>query len=121
MLRLARERDELRVVADQIGAPTWVRPLAEHALKAVRVANGPKRNRNRTGLLSPHGQWANVPAPGFAEAILAAVADPARRAKRINAITTAEFPTPQPAGILGVVNAKLASAIGAEMDGGPRL
>ena len=29
MMRLARERDELRVVADQYGAPTWCRTIAD--------------------------------------------------------------------------------------------
>jgi dTDP-4-dehydrorhamnose reductase len=116
MLRLARERDELRVVADQIGAPTWVRPLAEHALKAVRMEGNRVGAAIEPGLyhLTASGQtsW-----HGFAEAILVAVVDPARRAKQVHAITTAAFPTPAARPAFSVLsNAKLAAALGADMD-----
>ncbi|MBL8514204.1 MAG: dTDP-4-dehydrorhamnose reductase [Betaproteobacteria bacterium] len=115
MLRLARERDELRVVADQIGAPTWVRPLAGHALQAVRQEGGRIGAAIEPDLyhLTARGQtsW-----HGFAEAILVSVPDPARRAKRVNAIATAEFPTPAARPAFSVLsNAKLAKALGVEM------
>lgn len=98
MLRLSRERDELRVVNDQVGAPTWARAIAAATAQvvgaALRAPEGAEAwVRGRAGLyhLAAAGEtsW-----HGFAEAIL--VADPARgeqRARRVVPITTAEFPT----------------------------
>jgi dTDP-4-dehydrorhamnose reductase len=99
MLRLARERDELRVVADQVGSPTWARSLAAATAQvvgaALRAPEGPAAwVAARSGVyhLTAAGStsW-----HGFAEAIL--TADPARaeqRARRVVPIATTDFPTP---------------------------
>lgn len=90
MLRLAREREELRVVADQIGSPTWVQTLSDFTRAAVAEAG---RLRIDAGIyhVSAGGRtsW-----HGFAEAILAVIADPRRVAKRVIPISTDDFPTP---------------------------
>jgi dTDP-4-dehydrorhamnose reductase len=39
MLRLAKERDELRVVADQHGAPTWSRTIADTTAQVLSQAH----------------------------------------------------------------------------------
>lgn len=99
MLRLARERDELRVVADQVGAPTWARAIAAATAQVVGAAlrapgGAAEWTRARAGVyhLTAAGctSWFE-----FAEAVLAA--DPARaeqRARRVVPIATADFPTP---------------------------
>lgn len=42
MRRLARERDELRVVADQVGAPTWCRLVAEATAQILARGETPE-------------------------------------------------------------------------------
>jgi dTDP-4-dehydrorhamnose reductase len=47
--RLAQERDELRIVADQIGAPTWCRTIAEttaHIVSQLQVRSGKNAQRD---------------------------------------------------------------------------
>ena len=90
MLRLARERDRLRVVGDQRGCPTATRDIAE-AVLAVDGALGRDPafagtfHFAGTGVTSWHG---------FAVAIVAAQAAFTGRHPPVDAITTADFPTP---------------------------
>ncbi|HTU30378.1 MAG TPA: dTDP-4-dehydrorhamnose reductase [Solirubrobacteraceae bacterium] len=87
MLRLAAERDELTVVGDQIGSPTFTGHLA-----AALVGLAEQRER-AAGVLhlaaSKECSWCD-----FARAIVAAGPDAATT--RVRAITTAEYPTPAP-------------------------
>ena len=86
ILRLAAERDELSIVADQAGTPNWSRTLAQAT--AALVARGLPDLAERAGLyhLSSTGAttW-----HGFATAIVGDAARP-----RVVPITTAEYPTP---------------------------
>jgi dTDP-4-dehydrorhamnose reductase len=123
MLRLARDREELRVVADQHGAPTWSRAIAAATARIVAAAladpRGPRAHfADRRGVyhLAAAGRttW-----HGFAEAILAA--DPARaeqRCRRVLAIPTADYPTParRPASSL-LDGARAAERLGVALDG----
>ncbi len=89
MLRLGKERDELRVVADQIGTPT---PAALIADVTAHIAASQDR-QSGTWHLTPHGQtsWQS-----FAEAIMEGAHRRGLLDKHpiVTAITTAEFPTP---------------------------
>lgn len=100
MLRLARERTELRVVGDQVGAPTWSRTIAAGSAHIVRVLLAAERTPAASGAASLGGVY-HLASGGratwheFAEAILAG--DPRRAeqvCERVVAIPTAEYPTP---------------------------
>ncbi len=93
MMRLARERDKLRVVGDQVGCPTWSRMIAETtalALKAV-VAVPDRRAFTGTYNLAASGvtSW-----HGFAQAIVNLMPAEGRKCTEVEAISTAEYPTP---------------------------
>jgi dTDP-4-dehydrorhamnose reductase len=87
MLRLAADRDQLSVVGDQIGSPTFTGHLA-----AALVGLAEQRDRT-LGIvhLSASGEcsWCD-----FARAVVAAGPDAANT--HVRAITTAEYPTPAP-------------------------
>ena len=107
MLRLAREREELRIVADQIGSPTWVETLADFTGEVVD-AQGHLTIADGIYHLSANGQtsW-----HGFAEAIFAAIPDERRRVKTVTPIATAAFPTPAKRPAFSVLsNKKIESA-----------
>lgn len=93
MQRLAREREEVRVVADQHGCPTWSRMIAEATAHSLRCLHTPDDARAVTGTyhLCASGQttWHE-----FARAIIEAVPADRRRCREVRAITTAEYPTP---------------------------
>jgi dTDP-4-dehydrorhamnose reductase len=97
MLRLGAEREELRVVADQHGAPTSTALIVRGTLAALDAwaAATPARRAALAGthhlVSSGHTTW-----HGFAEAIMAeAVARGLLpRAPRVSAIRTRDFPTP---------------------------
>ena len=88
MLRLGRERDHLRVVADQVGAPT----------SALRIASGVARSLAAQPALS--GTWhlsaeGETSWHGFATAIFQGAVERGllARAPSVEAITSAEYPT----------------------------
>jgi dTDP-4-dehydrorhamnose reductase len=89
MLRLAGERDELRVVDDQVGAPTPAALIADATAALIR--NGV--DRSGTWHLTAAGEtsW-----HGFAEAIIdeAQALGLIARKPQVVAISTADYPTP---------------------------
>ena len=94
--KLAAERDEIRIVADQVGVPNWTRALADATVRLV--AMGLPGLAERSGLyhFSSTGaaSWFD-----FAQAIVGDVPRP-----RVIPITTADYPTPARRPAYGVLS-----------------
>ena len=111
MLRVGAERDELRVVADQVGTPT---PAALIADVTAQLLQQPHRASGIWHLTaSGETSW-----HGFAEAIFAEAVQRGllARAPRVQGITTSEYPTrAQRPGYSRLDSSRLQSEFGVEL------
>jgi dTDP-4-dehydrorhamnose reductase len=102
ILKLARERERLRVVADQHGAPTWSRDLARMTASVIGQCETAARGGELAAVLADVGGIYHAAGAGettwheFATeaARLQREKEPEVRFAEIEAITSAEYPTP---------------------------
>lgn len=91
MQRLLQEREELRVVSDQVGAPTWAGTIADTTRALIEQwqqgTAGPWGTYHLTGL--GETSWF-----GFAEAIGEQLRSTGKPCARLVPIASSEYPTP---------------------------
>jgi dTDP-4-dehydrorhamnose reductase len=93
MLRLAGEREELRVVGDQYGNPTHAVDLAAIVLAIAKQVSGWPGDTLPWGLYHAAGAGTTT-WHGLAEFVVATAAQYGLRSVPVHAIATSEFPTP---------------------------
>ncbi len=93
MLKLAESRDELGVVADQIGNPTYAPDIAQALLSIAGKITSDGWQEKFGGIFHMAGtgetSW-----HGFAKAIFDAGAKHGHPSPTVNSLTTADYPTP---------------------------
>jgi dTDP-4-dehydrorhamnose reductase len=102
ILQLAREREHLRIVGDQYGAPTWSRDLAEMTLQVIGRCEKDAAGKplvdglsQVSGIYHASGRGETTWHAFAAEAVrLQREKEPDTPFARIEAIATAEYPTP---------------------------
>jgi dTDP-4-dehydrorhamnose reductase len=95
MLRLAREQEEIRVVDDQIGAPTWCRMIAEST--ALILSQGINRSEGFNGYFEERKGIYHMTAEGqtswygFAKHIIDNISSEGKKVKRVIPIKTKDY------------------------------
>jgi len=90
MLRLGKEREEIRVVADQIGSPTWTLDLSAATSQIIPLL-GPETFGTYQYTNSGVCSWYDFAIAIFEEAAKLGLP---LKVQRVIPITTAEYPTP---------------------------
>ncbi len=95
MLRLGQERDELGIVADQQGAPTYAGHIASVIFELSQLILSDNKDFWGTFHLSgqPYTTWHRFACTIFEQAQRLAIIS---KAPKVNPISTEEFPTPAP-------------------------
>lgn len=110
MLRLGKEREEIRVVADQIGSPTWTKDLAE-AISQLIPKIGPETFGTYQYTNSGVCSWYDFAIAIFEEAEKLGFP---LKIQRVIPITTAEYPTPAKRPAFSVLSTvKISAVLGA--------
>lgn len=116
MLRLGAEREELRVVADQVGAPTpacWIARTTAAAIARRQAAAAATPSGLHHLVASGQCSWFDFAAAIFERAVQRGLI---ARAPRLTAIATADYPTRAQRPAYSVLDcAKLKSAFGLEL------
>ncbi|REJ57646.1 MAG: dTDP-4-dehydrorhamnose reductase [Microcystis aeruginosa DA14] len=89
MLRLGKEREELKVVVDQVGSPTWAKDIATAITHLLINVDNPTGIYNFTN--SGVASWFDLTKAIFEEAKISGIP---LKIQRVIPITTAEYPTP---------------------------
>lgn len=115
ILRLAAEREQLKVVADQFGAPTWSRMIAEATAFAVKHVTSVADSTSYHGIYhlaaSGHTSW-----HGFASRIVDRMPSEGRKCAAVLPIRTDEYPLPARRPARSVLNcAKLEKTFGLKL------
>ncbi len=91
MQRLLQEKPELRIVADQIGAPTWAGTIANSTLALIERWQAGERGAWGTYHLTAQGETSWF---GFAQAIGEALRKQGKPCAHLLPIPSSEYPTP---------------------------
>ena len=97
ILRLAAEREELKIVADQIGSPTWARLIAETTAHVVRQALRERQSGSFNSDVYHLTSSGETSWHGFAQKIVELVREQGKlelKNRKISPIPTSDYPLP---------------------------